>query len=173
MPTLLEISQDLIELNNAIEEAVGEDGEMTEEVSKMLDDWFAVAAQNRDEKMDNYGALVRERTLRAAARKEEMERLAMRVKVDENAVKYLKQRLFDFMEMHKTPKLETRRYKFSICGNGGVQPLEMPEKPETLPEPYQTKVVVANVTKLREDLAKGEVVEGCKLLPRGKHLRIT
>ena len=174
MPTLFEISDDLMELERAIDEAAGDDGEINEAAAATLDAWFALATQNRDLKLDNYGALYTEMLARAEARREEMNRLAVRVRVDENKAKYLKQRLFEFMELHKFVKVETRRYKLTICGNGGVQPLDMPEDPKNLPKAYQKEVttVSADVVQLRLDLAAGAAVEGCKLLPRGKHLRI-
>lgn len=172
--TLVEISEDLIALDAAIDAATTDDGEITDEAGKALDAWFAVAMQNRDLKLDNYGALYTELTLRAEAREEEAKRLEFRSKVDANRAKWLKQKLFDFMELHKVAKVETRRYKFSVCSNGGVMPLDMPERVEDLPEAYQKEVttVTADVAQLRRDLEAGAVIEGCKLLPRGKHLRI-
>jgi len=173
MATLLEISEDLLALNDLIEGDVDATGEISPEAAAALDQWFAELTQDRDRKLDNYGALVRERTLRAAARREEMERLAIRVRVDENQVKYLKQRLMEFLIVQKTPKVETRRYKFSCCGNGGVQPMDVPERPEDLPKDYQKQVVAADTEKIRADLAAGKTVAGCCLRERGKHLRIT
>ena len=172
--TLLEISQDLMELEAALDAATTEDGEIKQEAGAAIEAWFATAMHNRDLKLDNYGALYTELTLRAAARKEELDRLAVRVRVDTNKAVFLKQRLFDFMELHKLKKVETRRYKLSVCGNGGLQPLDMPEKPEDLPKAYQVETVVvrADAEQLRRDLEAGAIVEGCKLLPRGKHLRI-
>lgn len=173
MATLLEISEDMIALNDLIEGDVDASGEISEEAAAALDAWFAELTKDRDRKLDNYGALVRERTLRAAARREEMERLAIRVRVDENQVKYLKQRLLEFLDVHRTPKVETRRYKFSCCNNGGVQPMDLPEDPKKLPTEYQKIEIKADSEKLRAALVEGKEVVGCRLLPRGRHLRIT
>lgn len=173
MPTLIEISEDLMALDRLFEDSADETGEVPPEAAAELDAWLAELMHDRDRKLDNYGALIREYELRAAARKEEMERLAMRVKVDENRVKFLKQRLREFLDAHNTPKIETRRYKFSCRNNGGLQPMELPENPEVLPEEYQKVVVSADTEKIREALKANTDVPFCRLLPRGRHLRIT
>lgn len=174
MATLIEISEELLLLADVLDEATGEDGEIDPTVAAQLDEWFAELSQDRDDKLDNYGALVREMTLRAAARREEMERLKMRVEADENKVKYLKQRLLEFLDAQKTPKVETRRYKFLCCGNGGVQAVDMSAtSTELLPKEYQKIEVRPDTDKIRETLLAGGSVPGCVLKPRGRHVRIS
>lgn len=172
MSTLLQISEDILALNNLIEEATSEDGEIDTAVAEALDQWFTTLLKDRDNKLDNYGALVRTLELRAAARKEEMERLAKRVAVDTNQAKYLKQRLREFLDMHKMPKIETRRFKFNCQNNGGVLPMQLPDDPETLPKDYQRVEIKADTDKIRADLVAGKQVPGCSLGVRGRHLRI-
>lgn len=173
MSTLLQISEDMLALNNLIDEATSEDGEIDPAVQEELDRWFTTLLKDRDNKLDNYGALVRTLELRAAARMAEMERLAKRVAVDTNQAKYLKQRLREFLDMHKMPKVETRRFKFNCQNNGGVLPMQLPDDATTLPEEYQAVVIKADTDKIRADLAAGKDVPGCSLGTRGRHLRIS
>lgn len=174
MPTLLEISEDILALEALIDDCTTEDGElvMQPEADRVLANWFSELMEDRDRKLDNYGALVREMLMRAAARKEEMSRLAARVKADETKAKYLKQRLLEFLDAHRIQKIETRRYKFSCRGNGGLQPLDKPEDPTSLPEEYQRKIIEADAEAIRAALATGVEIPGCSLKPRGRHLQI-
>lgn len=172
MSTLLQISEDMLAISYLIDEATSEDGEIDTAVEAELTKWFETLLKDRDNKLDNYGALVRTLELRAAARKEEMERLARRVVVDTNQAKYLKQRLREFLDLHKMPKVETRRYKFNCQNNGGVLPMQLPDSPETLPKDYQRIEVKADTDKIRADLSAGKQVPGCSLGVRGRHLRI-
>ena len=173
MATLLDISEDLLALDGLLEEATSEDGEIDPSVADAIEQWFTTLMQDRNNKLDNYGALVRTLELRAAARKEEMERLSKRVAVDTNQAKYLKQRLREFLDLHKLPKVETRRFKFSCCNNGGVQPMELPDDPEMLPKEYQRVEIKANTDDIRDALIAGKQIPGCILKPRGRHLRIS
>lgn len=174
MATLFEISEDILALEKLVDDCTTEDGElmMSPETENVLSSWFSKLMEDRDRKLDNYGALVREMLMRAKIRKEEMDRLAARVKADENKAKYLKQRLLEFLDAHKIQKIETRRYKFSCRGNGGLQPLDKPEDATLLPEEYQRKIIEADADAIRAALAAGIEVPGCSLKPRGRHLQI-
>jgi hypothetical protein len=168
MPTLLEISGDLLALSDLLEES---GGEVTPETEAAIDAWFADLGEQRDAKIDNYAALVRELTLRAAARKEEQERLALCVRVDENTVKRLKERLKLFMELQGLRKLETARYRVSVQANGGRPPLEIPDA-TAVPVEYQRVVISADVDAIHAALKQGVEVPGVRQLARGSHLRI-
>lgn len=172
MTTLLQISEDMLALNNLIDEATSEDGEIDPVVAEALDKWFTTLLKDRDNKLDNYGALVRTLELRAAARMAEIDRLTKRVAADTNQAKYLKQRLREFLDLHKMPKVETRRFKFNCQNNGGVLPMKIPDDHETLPKEYQAVVIKADTDKIRADLMAGKQVPGCSLGVRGRHLRI-
>jgi hypothetical protein len=126
-------------------------------------------------KVDGYVALIRERTLRAAARKQAMERLAKRVRADENAARRLKNRLHWFMKNRGLDKIETKRYRVALCANGGKLPLEVSVGPEELPEESQHAVTTVTVDHkaLRQALDAGREVPGVKLGECGTHLRIS
>lgn len=168
MSTLIEISENLLAFKSLLD---GCDGDITPEVEQAMEKWFGELGAERDAKLDNYAGLIRELTLRASARKEEMDRLAMRVHVDNNTVAKLKERLKVFMQIQGEDRIETRRYRLSVCGNGGRAELDLPPV-DSLPDRYKTRLVVANQTEIREALKRGETIDGVRELPRGTHLRI-
>lgn len=172
MATLLEISEDLLALEILIDDCTKDDGELDTTVATPLDEWFAQLMDDRDRKLDNYGALVREKLLRVKARKEEVERLSARIRADENQAKYLKQRMLEFFDRHNIKKLDTKRFKFSARGNGGLEPLDRPEDATTLPKEYQKIIVEADTDAIRKAIVSGVEVPGCSLKPRGRHLQI-
>ncbi len=170
MSTLLEIGADMQSLMALLEES---DGEITPENSLVMDAWFNELESAQDQKLDGYVAIVREFQLRAAVRKEEQERLAKRVQADENTAKRLKDRLKLYLEMTGQQKVETRRYKLSVCNNGGLIPVKVPDDPFEVPEKFRKVEVSVNVESVRKALEAGASVPGAVLLPRGTHLRIT
>ena len=174
MKTLLAISDDLQALHDLISEATdATGGELSPDVEAALDSWFAELEGARDAKLDSYVSLIREMQLRAAARREEAERLQMRVAADEAGVRRLKERLKLFLESQGARRVETSRFRVTVCQNGGLQPLEVAVPPEMLATEYQRVRVEVDGERLRKDLEAGKVVEGARLLPRGSHLRIT
>jgi Siphovirus Gp157 len=174
MPSLLEINADLVAFRQLLEEtAEANAGEITPEAEQVLDEWFAALGQERDAKLDNYVALIRDYTLRAAARREEMERLAMRVKVDENQARRLKDRLKLFLELQGQKKIETARYRIAVAANGGKQAVEVLVPAGELSAIYQRLKVEVDTEALREALTAGKEVAGARLQPRGTHLRIS
>jgi len=175
MPTLLQISGELLAFIALLDEAADADGELSPEAAETLDRWFADLSQDRDLKLDNYAALIRELTLRAAARREEKERLERRVSADEHVVDSLKTRLRMFLEAQGIQKVETQRYRIALCQNGGAQPYALDVPAEQLPEQYRRSETTyrPRVEAIRDALVAGQDVPGCRLLPRGRHLRIS
>lgn len=170
MTTLLEINADLLAFKALLDEA---NDELSPETEQAIEAWFSELTTNRDAKIDNYVAYCRDLQLRAAARKEEAERLLKRVQVDENTAKRLKQRLLDFMQQQGERSIETARYKVSVCGNGGKTPVDIHAMPDELPAEFQKVKVEPDVDKIRTALEAGAKVYGCWLGKRGQHLRIS
>ncbi len=170
MPTLIEISQDLLAFKSLLDEC---DTEITPEIEQSMESWFAELDATSKDKLDNYAALIRDVQLRASARKEEMERLHKRIKVDENTARRLKDRLKMFFEVQGIKSIDTRRYKLTLCKNAGKTPIEITGEPEDLPMQYQRLEVKADTDLIRKALECNQVVPGAKLLPRGTNLRIS
>ncbi|HEY0005932.1 MAG TPA: siphovirus Gp157 family protein [Pyrinomonadaceae bacterium] len=142
MRTLFAISDDLLALDALLEEMGGDVSEF--EVDQAIDRFLSDITTERDQKLDNYAAYIRELEARAAARKEEAHRLAERMRIDTNRAQALKNRLQYFFQLHQLKTVETRRFKLTLCQNGGKLPLNLAVQPEALPEEFQTVIVQAN-----------------------------
>jgi len=174
MRSLFEISDDLLALEEMLALAGGEITE--DEAGAALQDWFDTLGAERDTKIDNYAALIRELDARADAREVEAKRLMALAGSDANNVKRLKERLKLFFELHEIKKLDTPRFRISVQANGGKSPLVVPEMwealPSTAPEAFHRRVIELDKQAIREALEAGEEINGCAISERGNHLRI-
>src|SRR5690606_40814621 len=94
----------------------------------------------------------------------EAKRLMERAKVNENAVRRLKDRLLAYMDRRGTPKLSGNLYSFTARDNGGKPPLIVDDvDPMTLPPQYRKAVMVLlcptdeTLEALKDQCAKLEV----------------
>lgn len=166
MPTLLDIGNDLMRLNGLLDAS---DGEITAEVSAEID----AALSDLGDKADGYAGLIRERELRADARESESKRMALLCTTDRNTAKALRDRLKFVMENTGQRKIETQRFKLSICNNGGKVPLDIHDPPEKLPEEYRKIEYKADTDAIRKALEAGQELPFAVLGTRGTNLRIT
>lgn len=171
---LYEISKELLEFEQLMTDLEGEIP--SEEIERQITEWFENISDQRDEKIDNYAALIRTMDARAKMRKEEAKRLTLLAQTDENAVSRLKERLKYFFQTHELGTLQTRRFKVSLANNGGVRPLilsvEAYEVPECLPDEFKKSTVTANTTAIREALEAGAELDFAQLGERGQSIRI-
>jgi hypothetical protein len=169
MTTLLQIAADAQALLDLID---GADAELDPATEAALDAWFQEVEVAEATKLEGYCRLIRILELRAAARKEEAERIAKLVRVDENKARSLKDRLKLYLEVAGKKWIDTATYRITLVANGGKAPLEIPPNAAELPEQVQRISVSADVDAIREALECGDAVFGCRLLDRGKHVRI-
>lgn len=174
MRTLWQISDDLEALASLLD---GLEGELTEDqAGQAIEKWFDEIGAERDQKVDNYCALIRQYEADSAARLFEAGRLEALAKADENKAKALKKRLQGFFEKHGIAKLDTARFKVAIQANGGALPLIVPEgwrtDPKLAPARYQRVHVELNLEEIREAIRNDMAPEGCAMGERGRHLRI-
>jgi hypothetical protein len=125
-----------------------------------------------DEKADDYAALIQHLIARADARRVEAQRMRDLAATDEALADRLKARLKEAMETTGRTKLDTARFRLSVAGNGGKQPLSVTCDATTLPKELTTVTVAANKDAIRQALENGASIAGCELLPRGTSLRI-
>jgi hypothetical protein len=125
-----------------------------------------------EDKADDYAGMIQSLNLRAEARKAEAARMRQLAETDAALADRLKERLKEAMEATGKLKLDTPRFKLSVAGNGGKQPLEVAVEPTALPQEFQAVEVRANKDAIRAALEAGVTVPGCTLLPRGTGLRI-
>jgi hypothetical protein len=186
MRSLFSISADLLALEEMLSETGGEITD--DEAGVALDKFFDELGEERDAKIDNYAALIRQFEAKAEARQAEAYRLQQLAATDANNAKRLKARLQAFFELHGIKKLETARFKLSVQANGGKAPLIVPEQwerePASAPERYHKVTVSLDRDMIRGDLeavfdsddARAEAEKlmdaGCSIAPRGSHLRV-
>jgi Siphovirus Gp157 len=128
--TLFDISQDLHGLAEQLDNLEGDDEGQTEAVIQ----WFEELGEERDQKLDNYAALIADIEARAQVRRDEAKRLVDRARIDENKAALLKERLRIFFESHGLKTLETSRYRLTLAQNGGKLPLLVDVTVDALPE---------------------------------------
>lgn len=161
MPTLLEIGSELTRLNALLDLT---DGEVTPEIDAEI----AAVLADLDGKADGYASLIRERELRSKAREEEAERLAKLATTDRNLAKSLRERLKLVMEGSGQKRIETPRFRISVCQNGGKLPIDVHE-----PVPPTYCRAVPDMEAIRHALEAGEQLQFAALGERGSHLRIS
>lgn len=175
MKTLLEIGDERARHMEALEALLVEIGGdvSDEDVDAAITAWLNEADAPLKEKLDAYGAVIREKELLAAARKAEADRLTALARTDTNTVERLKDRLKLFLEAEGLQKFEANRFKFSISGNGGPPPLTVDtDDPFKLPS-WAWKVEVSVDTEaIRDRLNKGEKLPFARFGKRGSHLRV-
>lgn len=169
MPTLLEIASEFAALDALLIENGGDLSDPA--VDQAVSAWMAELQSDLDGKVDAYAAYIRELQLRAAARREESERIAKAAKTNENTVSWLKERLkttLAALNIQKAGHIRTA----SICGNGGKPPLVIDEGAE-IPSAYLRIVTSPDVELIRKSIESGECLPFARLAERGTHLRIT
>jgi len=169
--TLFEISEELLAFYEELE-ALGGDI-TTPEVEQATDRWFARLSQERDEKIDNYAALIQELETRAAARKAEAHRLQERARRDADHAAYLKQRLLLFFQEHQLKTVETRRYRLTLQRSGGKTPVVLKTDAANLPEAFQRWQVSADLDAIRNAIEQGDDIDFAELGERSHYLRIS
>lgn len=125
-----------------------------------------------EEKADDYAALIQSLNIRAEARRSEAARMRQLAETDSALADRLKRALKEAMEATGKLKLDTARFKLSVAGNGGKQPLRVEIDAVNLPKELQSIKVEANKEAIRAALEAGATIAGCSLEARGTSLRI-
>jgi hypothetical protein len=141
-------------------------------ICEIVDGFAADLESDLRQKADSYAYIISEMNAQEAAIGVEITRLNKLKKTAEAKGKRLKDLLFFVMTRTATAKLVTDLHHFTICKNGGVQPMEIVIPADQLPQAYQIQVVEADKKLIREALQQGAIIEGCKLQEVGSHLRI-
>lgn len=125
-----------------------------------------------EEKANNYAKIIQELEYDILKIKSEEDRLAMRRKALEARQEIMKQSLKTTMEEINKPKFKTALFNFSICTNGGKQPIEYKKDIDLKNLEERFIKPELNKDEVRVALEDGEYLEFAKLMPRGTHLRI-
>lgn len=168
--TLLEISEDLLELEEQLDLA---GGDVTD--NEQLLDTYLHAVGDRDTKLDNYAALIKEVVARANTRKEEAKRMQELSRLDQQKADFLKERMRQFFITHDLKTVHTKRFRLTHAGNGGLAPLLFHCSAEDLPEHLRrTKVTYQpDGDEIRKRLEAGEdLSDYAEIGERGSSIRI-
>ena len=150
MPTLYEITDELLQLEAIFEERVGE-------VSDEELDAYLRLQEDLEAKLDRTAAFVRELEARARARREEAHRLLELARLDEALVARLKDRMLFAMQVLGRERVDTPRFRLTIRTAGGKPPVVLRvDRPEDLPPRFQRIVVAADLEALRQALTEGD-----------------
>jgi hypothetical protein len=180
--TLYDISTDYFEFEQLLESI---DGDITPEDGTRIDAWLQNLDQERDKKLDAYGGLIKHLELRGANRTEEGKRISRLGEVDINKAKYLKRKLLGFFQFHViVDAIQTLRFKFKKCANGGKLPLVFAIEAtdsitQGLPEEFILRVPMPNNDLIREVLQAEDdprrelIADVVWIGERGEHLRIS
>ena len=169
MPSLFQLSEEILQLRQILDST-----EHEADTIDAVEAYLTTLSQDRDKKLDNYAALMRELEARARIRQDEAKRLEAIAKRDLDTVERLKERLRLVFTMHEWRSVETDRFRITLAQNGGKQKLVVSVPPEDLEDRFrrtETKILSDNDA-LREALADGEVIEGVHLEDRGTTIRI-
>ena len=173
MPTLIDISAELLALNDALDALDGDSEQQTEELYAWFTELLEDATEARNRKLDNYAALITELEARAEIRKQEAKRLTDRARVDSNRAASLKMMLQEFFACHDLKSVETARYKLTLASNGGKAPLIVDDEfVLDLPDEYLEWSAEPDRAKIRAALEAGEVLTFARLGERGQSMRI-
>lgn len=125
-----------------------------------------------EEKADQYAIILRTMAGDIESIKQEEMRLHARRESLERRSKRMKDTLKSNLEAVGKTKFKTQRFSYSVCKNGGNQPVKVTEDIKMIPNDYLIpQPPIPDTNKIREYL-KDHVVNWAQLLPRGEHLRI-
>ena len=167
--SLYNIKTELVELLDAMTN----DGAFDAETEAALAEHAQALAEAFTDKADDYAALIRVAETRAAARREEVERMKRLVADDEALADRLKSMLMNAMTATGKTKVETQRFRLAVKKNGGKIPVVITDE-DALPVDFKVPKVTEVIDKdgIREALEAGTPVPGAELGQRGQRLEI-
>lgn len=126
-------------------------------------------------KAEGYVKVLRSIEAQAEAYAKEAEAFAKKANTTKNRADSLKKALFNAMTEMDMPEIKTGLFKLKIVGNGGLQPMEVTENIDEIPNDFIRIKKEADKKAIGEylkTLPEGVEVPWARLLPRGKHLSI-
>lgn len=174
--SLYQIGSDMEALADLLYECGGDvtDAEAEAAVNK----WLVENEFGLKKKIDGYAEIIRRFETMSAEANEEANRLKKLAAIRDNAAARLKEGLRLFMERHSIHRIDTELHRFTLCANGGKEPVQVdPEYldcPANLPAKYQKVIttIKPNLETIRADIENGVPVAFARIGPRGNHLRI-
>ena len=170
--SLFDLGDDMIALDAILDEC---DGEVSPEADLAIQAWFAELQQGQARKLDNYAAILNQWAMEEVAAKAERDQWAKKATVRANRQKWMKERMLNYLELTRQPKVITEKgLTVALQNNGGILPMKINEMAtvDTVPPSYVRVIRELDNDKIREDLESGKKLDFAHLEPRGKHVRI-
>lgn len=169
MPTLTELSTQIFDLEQQLENAEGDEAQQS-----AITAYLESAEQAVEEKLENYCQYIRGIETRANFRSEEAKRMAHLSKVDSDKVDFLKDKLKNYFQAHELTRVETPRYRLTLASHGGKVPVQVSIPAEELPSEFRVETVAVrpNLDALRASLECGNTIDGVTLGEREQSIRI-
>ena len=158
MPSLYELTQDVLYLQELLES-----GEIDEQVYA-----DSVESMCVDGKIENVCRVVRNLEAKATAYKAEIDRMTARKKTVENGVKRLKDSVLAYMLTANVEKLDAGVFNLSVGTSKSVAVWDKARLPEEYLLPQEVKV---DKIALGKALKAGEVIDGAELV-ESTHLKM-
>ena len=171
MATLFEIANEIIEFEIHLETALKEsEGDINDDRVQALMSTFTdnYLQDKLEEKTDNYCQFIQELYARSEMRRKEGNRLLARAKIDENVASSLKERLILVMNNCQIKKMDTKRFRVSVCSasKGGIFINDF------VPESYMKITAEPDKKKIRAAIEAGEEIPFASIAPPAQYLRI-
>lgn len=169
--TLFDLSSEILQLEAQLDDELLTDDQRAD----LVDHWLE-AQDDIATKLDNYAALIEEKSARAQIKLAEARRLSLSAEQETAQVLRLKERLKFYFERHDLKRFATDRYNITLAAHGGLVPLIVPPEwesdPANAPEAFQKRIVQLDKTAIREAIRNDEEAHGARLGERGSSIRI-
>lgn len=163
MDTLYSLSDEYVQLMDL---AISTDPEDEQAFADTLEGLMAVIST----KMDDYAVVMTHLNGRSDLIQAEIDRLKAMQQTIDNHEKRMKAALLSVMkEKLNQRKITTDFHTFTVCKNGGKQPMEITGD---VPDNYKRVVYETDTEKIRKELEAGATLPFAHLEERGEHLRI-
>lgn len=125
-----------------------------------------------EEKIEGYICVMKEVEALEQKYDSEIKRLTAQKTVFRNNLKRMKDHVVKSMNIMGMKKIRTEHFGVSVANNGGVQPMEVTDDINQIPDEYRIYKPEANTEKIRKALENGAELGFAHLSPRGQHLSI-
>jgi hypothetical protein len=170
---LLPLAEEMLDILRQIDAdaEAGNNGEVSPELEERLQ---AIESRLPDH-IDDLAEIIRALHAYSEECNQEAKRLSARGRSWENKAVWLKGRILSTMLAIGEQKIKTARNTVSVCKNGGLLPLQLPERVELIPDDYVTSrtIIEPDKEKIRKELEAGKELEFARLGERGVHLKIS
>lgn len=150
---LYEITQEQANLNNMLEESMGE---LTPELEAAL----SINLDNFNTKAEGYVKAIKNYKAEQDAIAEEIKKLQNKKKVCENAIERMKDALKTAMDVFDTPKVQAGLFKISLTKSESVNIIDE----DAIPQEYKKIKYEVSKTDIKNAIKGGLVVEGAEIV---------